>query len=61
MSSVFEFDVGVSTHDWLRVGVTVRHRTVVTVAATTRDEAALITAQVASCGGWMPTETLDRV
>lgn len=59
--STYEFDVGVSTHDWLRAGVTIHHWTTVEVAAASRNEAALIAAQVASCGGWMPTATLDRI
>jgi hypothetical protein len=61
MANVFEFDVGVSTHDALKSGVAVHHWTRVTVAADSRDEAALVAAQVASCGGWMPTDTLDRI
>lgn len=59
--NTYEFDVGVSTHDWLRVGVMIHHWTVVEVVAASRNEAALVAAQVASCGGWMPTATLDRI
>jgi hypothetical protein len=52
----WEFDVGVSTHDLLRQGVTVRHYTRVSVAASHYVEARLIACQLAACGGWMPTE-----
>lgn len=57
----WEFDVGVSTHDLLKEGVTVRHYTRVNVAAETHAEARLIACQLAACGGWMPTEALLRV
>lgn len=59
--SVWEFDVGVSNHDLLKDGVTVRHYTRVTVAAETYTEARLVACQLAACGGWMPTEALARV
>lgn len=52
----WEFDVGVSTHELLRVGVTVRHYTRVTVTAERYADARLIACQLAACGGWMPTE-----
>lgn len=59
--SVWEFDVGVSSHDLLKVGVIVRHYTRVSVAAETYVEARLIACQLAAAGGWMPTEALLRV
>jgi hypothetical protein len=52
----WEFDVGVSTHDLLKQGVTVRHYTRVSVAASSYVEARLVACQLAACGGWMPTE-----
>ena len=52
----WEFDVGVTTHDLLREGVTVRHYTRVTVVAEHYTVARLTACQVAACGGWMPTE-----
>ena len=61
MTHTWEFDVGVSTHDLLKQGVTVRHFTRVTVSASTHAEARCVAAQMAACGGWMPTLTLDRV
>lgn len=57
----WEFDVGVSTHDLLRRGVTVRHYTRVSVVASSYVEAQLTACQLAACGGWMPTEALLRV
>lgn len=57
----WEFDIGVSTHDLLRDGVTVRHWTRVHVAAGSYAEARLIACQMAACGGWMPTADLLRL
>jgi len=54
--SEWEFDVGVSTHDLLKEGVTVRHFTRVSVIAGGYIEARLVACQLAACGGWMPTE-----
>lgn len=54
----WEFDVGVSTHDLLKEGVTVRHYTRVSVSAVTYVEARLVACQVAAAGGWMPTEAV---
>ena len=56
MTKMWPFDVTVSSHDMLKAGVTAarlpggseRHHRVV-VAAGSRDEAALIAAQMASC------------
>lgn len=59
--SVWEFDVGVSTHDLLKQGVIVRHYTRVSVDAETYTEARQVACQLAACGGWMPTEALPRV
>lgn len=58
MSHIWEFDVGVSTHDLLREGCVVRHYTRVQVAATTYAEAQNTAAALAACGGWMPTVTI---
>lgn len=58
MSKVWSFYAGVSTHDLLRQGVTVRHYTRVTVAASTFAEAQDTAACMAACGGWMPTELI---
>lgn len=57
MSDIYEFDVGVSTHDLLREGCTVHHYTRVEVVADTLAEAQDIAAAMAACGGWMPTVT----
>lgn len=65
--TVFSFDATVSTHDLLKAGVTEarlpgsphRHHRVV-VAADTRDEAALVAAQMVSCQ-WVCTGLYDRV
>lgn len=57
----WEFDVGVSTHDLLREGVTVRHYTRVSVSASSYTEARLVACQLAASGNWMPTEALLRV
>lgn len=54
----WEFDVGVSTHDLLKEGVTVRHYTRVIVAAESYTVAQVIACQMAACGGWMPTEAV---
>ena len=54
--SEWEFDVGVSTHDLLKEGITVRHFTRVNVIANGYVEARLVACQLAACGGWMPTE-----
>lgn len=67
MSRVYSFDVTVSTHDLLRAGVTAgrlrgsqeRHHRIV-VAAGTRNEAALIAAQMASQHGTC-TGVYDRI
>lgn len=56
--SVYEFYVGVTTHALLRRGVTVNHYTRVTVAANSHAQAACIAAEMAACGGWMPTVTV---
>lgn len=55
---VWEFDVGVSTHDLLRVGCVIHHWTRVDVVASTFAEAQDIAAAMAACGGWMPTITV---
>lgn len=54
--AVFEFDATVSSHDLLKRGVTEarlpgspRHHHRILVEAPTRDEAALLAAQMASC------------
>lgn len=57
----WEFDVGVSTHDWLKEGVTVHHYTRVQVAADDHQTASLIALEMAAAGGWMPTMLLDRI
>lgn len=57
---VFSFDVGYSTHDLLRQGVTVAGWTRVAVAAPHRDRAAEIACQMAARHG-MPTLCLDRI
>lgn len=57
----WEFDVGVSTHDLLKVGITVAHYTRVQVVAETHLEASLIALEMASAGGWMPTDILVRL
>lgn len=65
--TVWSFDVTVSTHDLLKAGVTagrfagapVNHHRIV-VAADTRDEAALIAAQMAACHG-VCTGVYDRI
>lgn len=49
------FDVGVSNHDLLRAGITVRHFTRVVVWSTSFVDAKLTACQMAACGGWMPT------
>lgn len=65
--AVFSFDVTVSTHDLLKVGVTAgrffgcpanHHRVV--VSADDRDDAALVAAQMASCHG-VCTGVYDRI
>lgn len=58
---MWEFDVGVSTHDLLRQGVLAHHWTRVTVAAPTFATAQIIACEMAACGGWMPTEALVRL
>lgn len=67
-AQVFSFDVEVSTHDDLKNGILALrvhgsrhawHRVV--IAADTRDEAALLAAQMASCHGWMGTGVHDRI
>jgi hypothetical protein len=58
--SVWEFEVGVTTHDDLKRGVTLRHWTRVSAEGRTRDDAALVALQTASCGGWIPTGLIDR-
>ena len=58
MNEVWEFDVGVSTHDLLRIGCIVHHYTRVEVAARTLAEAQDTAAALAACGGWMPTVTI---
>lgn len=58
---VWEFDVGVSTHDLLKCGVIIRHFTRVIVSAPTHIEGQCIATQMAACGGWMPTLILDRI
>lgn len=52
---IFEFDVGVSTHDLLRSGVIVRHYVRVQVWSESYTDARLTACQMAACGGWMPT------
>jgi len=67
MIEMWSFDGTVSTHDLLRAGVTAarlpggsgRHHRVV-VATGSRDEAALIAAQMVSCHG-MCTGVYDRI
>jgi hypothetical protein len=65
---VFSFDATVSTHDLLKAGVTearlpgsehAHHRVV--VAANTRDEAALLAAQMVSAVWGMCTGLYDRI
>ena len=66
-TAIYSFDVTVSTHDLLKVGVTevrmwgapASHHRVV-VAAGSRDEAALVAAQMASCRG-VCTGVYDRI
>lgn len=64
---VFSFDVTVSTHDLLKVGVTEarlpgsqHHHHRIVVAAETRNEAALLAAQMASVR-WTCTGLYDRI
>lgn len=57
----YEFDVGVSTHDQLRKGITVDHYTRVQVFAENHQLAGLIALEIAAAGGWMPTLLLDRI
>lgn len=57
----WEFDVAVSSHDWLRVGVAVHHYRRVTVAAPTYSEAALTALEMAALDGAMPTDILFRL
>lgn len=56
--SVYEFYVGVTTHALLRRGITVSHYTHVTVAASSHVQATCVAAEMAACGGWMPTVTV---
>jgi hypothetical protein len=64
---IYSFDVTVSTHDLLKVGVVAvrlpgsseRHHRIV-VAAESRNEAALVAAQMASCR-WICTGVYDRI
>lgn len=58
---VWEFDVGVSTHDLLKLGITVHHYTRVQVAEDDHRTAGLIALEMAACGGLMPTALLDRI
>jgi hypothetical protein len=59
---VWEFDVGVSTHELLRAGVLVHHYRRVRVAAASVGEAELLACQLAAHpSGVMPTEALLRV
>lgn len=59
---VWEFDIGVSTHDLLKEAITVHHYTRVTVAwEGSFEEAQDIACGMASCGGWMPTVALVRL
>lgn len=58
LTRVWDFYVGVSTHDLLKEGITVHHYTYVQVAARTYAEAQDIAAAMAACGGWMPTKTI---
>lgn len=65
--TAFSFDATVSTHDLLKVGVTEarlpgspRHHHRVVVEAESRDEAALIAAQMVSCVG-ICTGLYDRI
>lgn len=55
---IFEFDVAVSTHDLLKLGVVRRHWTRVTVFAVDYQQGRLIALQMAACGGWMPTDAV---
>lgn len=56
MTAVWEFDVGVSTHDRLRRGETVAAVRRVVVAEDTYDGAALLACQIAAADGVIPTE-----
>lgn len=58
LTRTWDFYVGVSTHDLLKRGITVRHYTYVQVAARTYAEAQDIAVAMAACGGWMPTKTV---
>ncbi len=59
--AVWEYDIGLATHDSLREGWTVHHWTRVVVVADTELDARLMACQVAACGGWMPTVALLRL
>lgn len=60
MSDIYEFDVGVSTHDRLRRGERVAAYRRVTVAGDSYTDAALLACQMAACDGAMPTDLLWR-
>jgi hypothetical protein len=55
---VWEFDIGVSNHDYLAQGITVVEYRRVTVLADTFLQARLIASQLAASDGMMPTEAL---
>lgn len=64
---VFSFDTTCSTHDLMKTGVvearlpgSQHHHHRIVIAADTRDEAALIAAQMVSCQ-WMCTGLYDRI
>lgn len=60
--TVWEFDVGVSTHDLLQAGVPVADYRRVTVAAASYTDAALLACQLAAAvDGAMPTDLLIRI
>ena len=56
MSSVYEFDVDVSTHDMLKRGVLVADRRRVTVVADDYRTASLVALQLAATDGALPTD-----
>ncbi len=60
--NIFEYDVAVSSHDWLKQGVTIHHWTRITVAAETELEARLIACELGSCGtSLMVTDVMIRL
>lgn len=61
MTNVWSFDVGLSNHDLLKLGVTVHHYVRVVATGRTFAEAQDTAAALAACDGWMPTETLVRI